>query len=71
MTNSAEKMSLGAALERYLMQMRADGRSLHTVEQCERHVQLLARWAADVGHPASVASFTHEDIAAFLASTAV
>lgn len=64
-----ERGSLGVleALDLYLVQLGADGRSTHTVEQARRHVQMFAKWKgvtpiADVGH---------EDVARFLASDTV
>jgi len=61
-------MTIDEALERFLTQLRADGRSEHTVRQYERHVRLLARWAADVGHTGAAGELSHEDLARFLAS---
>ena len=43
-------MRIDNALDRFLQQLDADGRSIHTINQYRRHVRLLARWAADVGH---------------------
>jgi site-specific recombinase XerD len=56
------------ALERFLLQLEADGRSPHTTGQYARHVRTLARWARDVGHGGDVAAVSHEDVARFLAS---
>ena len=38
------------ALDRFELQLQADGRSEHTVHQYLRHVRLLAAWLADQGH---------------------
>lgn len=43
-------MQITEALERFLLQLQADGRSQHTVLQYNRHVRKLAIWAARVGH---------------------
>lgn len=62
-------MRIEVALEKYLLQLRADGRSLHTVDQAQRHVRLLARWAHDARPRCDrVAKIGHEGLAAFLAS---
>ena len=42
-------MRLQAALARFLVQLRADGRSPHTVAQYARHVQRFATWLDDHG----------------------
>ena len=59
-------MQIGKALDRFLVQLDADGRSPHTIGQYRRHVRLLAEWAADM----RVEDFGHEDLARFLASPA-
>ena len=61
-------MQIDDALERFFVQLEADGRSQHTIRQYRRHVRLLARWCADVGHTGAIETITHEDIARFLAS---
>ncbi len=61
-------MRLEDALERFIIQLEADGRSLHTIRQYRRHVRLLARWCRDVGHGSDIAAISHEAIARFLAS---
>ena len=61
-------MTIDQALERFLTQLRADGRSRHTLGQYERHVRLLSAWARDVRHTGAVGDLSHEDLARFLAS---
>ena len=39
-------MMILEALERFLVQLEADGRSPHTVRQYRRHVVRFAQWAA-------------------------
>ncbi len=39
-------MPIEDALDRFMRQLRADGRSRHTIDQYRRHVRLLARWIA-------------------------
>ncbi len=58
-------MTLQDALERYLVQLEADGRSPHTIGQYRRHITALASWlgAREVGE------IGHEDLARFLAET--
>ena len=43
-------MKIEVAWDEFRLQLVADGRSMHTIRQYERHIGLLARWAADVGH---------------------
>ena len=47
-------MQIDDALERFLVQLEADGRSQHTIRQYRRHVRLLGRWCADVGHTGAI-----------------
>ncbi len=61
-------MKIEEAWEKFRLQLVADGRSDHTIAQYRRHVRLLARWAADVGHGRKIEDLGHEDMAAFLAS---
>ena len=37
-------MQVQTALDRFLVQLEADGRSPHTIRQYRRHVRLLAAW---------------------------
>jgi site-specific recombinase XerC len=61
-------MNTTEALERFLVQLQADGRSAHTIGQYRRHVGLLARWLARERGDVGVDEVTHEDLARFLAS---
>jgi site-specific recombinase XerC len=60
-------MRVSDALAVYLVQLQADGRSLHTTKQAARHVRLFAAWAGDP----PIADIGHELVARFLASDAV
>jgi site-specific recombinase XerC len=64
-------MRVEEALDRFLMQLAANGRSGHTAGQYTRHVRLLAQWARDV-RPCgdTLEAIDHEAVAQFLASTA-
>ena len=64
-------MRIEDALGRFTTQLRADGRSPHTVKQYERHVRALGRWMSDRGIRDDVAAVDHESVAAFLTSPAV
>ena len=61
-------MNITQALDRYLVQLEADGRSPHTVGQCRRHIRLLAAWLAGAGHSGELGDIDHEVLARFLAS---
>lgn len=61
-------MRIQEALEKFLIQLKADGRSQHTIRQYARHVHLFAHWAHEVGHSGKVMEITHEDLARFLSS---
>jgi integrase/recombinase XerC len=62
-------MTIDEALERFLVQLAADGRSEHTIGQYRRHIRTLARWARDVRPRRDrVADLDHEAIARFLAA---
>ncbi|MGH9360588.1 MAG: hypothetical protein ACRD2T_01630 [Thermoanaerobaculia bacterium] len=41
-------MTIDEALERFLVQLAADGRSEHTIAQYRRHIRTLSRWVRDV-----------------------
>lgn len=64
-------MDLEAALSKYIVQLRADGRSPHTIGQYCRHVGLLGRWLHERGHSGEVEGIDHEAQTQFLASDAV
>ena len=57
-------MRLLDALGRYLAQLEADGRSVHTRSSYERHIRLLAEWLDD----GELEAITHEALAAFMVS---
>lgn len=63
-------MRIEDALDRYLLQLEADGRSAHTIAQARRHVRLFARWAAGAGLSGEIEDVGHEDVARFLAGPA-
>ncbi len=63
-------MKITDALHRFLVQLEADGRSVHTIGQYRRHVRLLARWAAQERRAGDVCEIDHEVLARFLVSTA-
>ncbi|MCB9833798.1 MAG: tyrosine-type recombinase/integrase [Planctomycetes bacterium] len=57
------------ALDLFLVQLEADGRSRHTIGQYRRHVQALAAWATTEGLD-DIAAIGHAVLARFLTSTA-
>ena len=59
-------MRLEEALDRYLVQLEADGRSTYTVDQARRYIMLFSRWLRDRAE--NIAEIGHEDIAAFMVS---
>lgn len=61
-------MEVLEALESYTLQLRADGRSPHTVAQYRRHVGALAAWLVTGGHPCDLVRLDHELLAQFLVS---
>jgi site-specific recombinase XerD len=61
-------MRLQDALDRYVVQLEADGRSEHTIGQYRRHVALLARWLAQEGRSDDLELLDHETLARFLTS---
>jgi site-specific recombinase XerD len=62
-------MRLQDALERFVVQLEADGRSRHTIDQYRRHIGLLARWLTQEGHSEDVDEIGHEGLATFLCSS--
>jgi integrase/recombinase XerC len=58
-------MRIDQAVALYLQQLRADGRSPHSVHQAQRHLRLLDAWFGAVKR---VEDVTHEDLARFLNS---
>ncbi len=61
-------VTIDDALERFLVQLEANGRSPHTIGQYRRHVRLFGAWRAHVCHSGPVDAISHEDFARFLAS---
>ncbi len=61
-------MNITDALERFLTQLEADGRSQLTIGQYRRHVQLLATWAKHEGLSGDLRNFDHDVLARFLCS---
>jgi integrase/recombinase XerD len=58
-------MNIHTALDRFLLQLRANGRSPLTIAQRRRHIVALANW---LGADGDIRDVDHETIAAFLAS---
>jgi integrase/recombinase XerC len=64
-------MQIEEALDKFLVQLQADGRSPHTIQQYARHIGLMARWVRDVRpRGARVEDIDHETVARFLVSDA-
>jgi site-specific recombinase XerD len=61
-------MKLAEAFAKFDLQMRADGRSVHTCGNYRRHVELLGRWLAAYGFSDELGEITPEVLAAFLTS---
>ena len=61
-------MQVLEALAKFQTQLEADGRSVHTRKQYERHIRTFATWWATEGHSAEVEAIDHETIARFLSS---
>ena len=61
-------MQIEEALERFIEQLRANGRSHHTTAQVSRHALALARWLRVRGHTTRVEQITHELVARFFSS---
>lgn len=55
------------ALDQFITQLEADGRSPHTIAQYERHVRALADWA---GAGSTLGAVGHQDVARFLGAPA-
>ncbi len=58
-------MQIMYALDAYLLQLEADGRSPHTIGQARRHVRLLAQFVGE----REIAELGHQDLARFLTSS--
>src|SRR5215207_3815392 len=61
-------MHVQAALRGFLLQLEADGRSPHTVNQYRRHGAALAAWLAATRAATAVAKLTPELLARFFAA---
>ncbi|HEX6944301.1 MAG TPA: tyrosine-type recombinase/integrase [Gemmatimonadaceae bacterium] len=61
-------MDLQAALQAFLLQLEADGRSPHTIGQYRRHGTALTTWLATTGAPIDIAKLTPEVLARFFAA---
>ncbi len=61
-------MQLPNALDAYLVQLAANGRSPHTLDQRTRHLLPFLAWLKDRGHDGAVDGLGHELVAGFLAS---
>jgi integrase/recombinase XerC len=61
-------MQLQAALQAFLLQLEADGRSIHTIGQYRRHGAALVNWLAATGAGTNVADLTPDLLARFFAS---
>lgn len=56
------------ALDRFLLQLAADGRSEHTIAQYRRHVRLLGRWLSDQKEGGDLGALAPEVVARFMIS---
>jgi integrase/recombinase XerC len=63
-------MQVQAALQAFILQLEADGRSPHTIGQYRRHGTALANWLAATGAPTTVAKLTPEVLARFFGADA-
>lgn len=63
-------MHILKVLDSYLLQLEADGRSVHTRMQYRRHVRLLASWLDQEGRSSEVGDIDHTVLARFLVSPA-
>jgi integrase/recombinase XerC len=61
-------MRIEQALDRYVLQLRGNGRSDHTIGQVRRHVRLFEAW---LDGDDDLAAIDHETVALFLASDVV
>ncbi|MFN0207856.1 MAG: tyrosine-type recombinase/integrase [Planctomycetota bacterium] len=63
-------MQIHDALNKFSLQMSADGRSPYTILQYRRHVSSFIKWLTDTNAPTELTQITAESIAGFLASPA-
>ena len=61
-------MEINEALEKFTVQLEANGRSQHTISQYRRHISLFSHWMATNAHSEDLSKISHEDIAAFFSS---
>ncbi len=61
-------MAHDSPTSRFLTQLRADGRSPHTIRQYARHLSLLGRWWGREHPGDDIAAIGHQGLASFLAS---
>jgi integrase/recombinase XerC len=64
-------MRIERALEKYVLQLKGNGRSEHTVAQVRRHVRLFEAWLESEDESTELAAIDHEHVALFLASDTV
>jgi site-specific recombinase XerD len=64
-------MRIEQALEKYILQLKGNGRSEHTVAQVRRHVRLFEAWLESTDKSTELAQVGHEHVALFLASDTV
>lgn len=64
-------MRIESALEKYVVQLEADGRSRHTTAQARRHVRLFAEWVSIEKGVVELDQTSHEIVAQFFVSDAV
>lgn len=63
-------MNITDALEQFIVQLKADGRSPHTVAQYARHIRAFEHWLVAEKRPPSIHAITPELIASFFVSPA-
>ncbi len=61
-------MTFQDTLQAYMLQLAADGRSGHTINQYRRHLASFASWLGETNRPTGIRDIDHQDLAAFLAS---
>src|SRR5262245_57733207 len=61
-------MLLNDAIAAFMLQLEADGRSIHTRRQYARHLRLLGAWLAEVGTEPTLDQITTQVVARFLTS---
>jgi len=64
-------MRIEQALEKYVLQLKDNGRSDHTIGQVRRHVRLFEAWLEPDRRTTELAHIDHETVALFLASAKV